>query len=329
MEYRRIGSLSVPVVGLGCNQFATAACDEATSIAIIHEAIDAGITYFDVADEYGQNYADPTERGGWGASEQVLGRALRGRRRDQVLIATKFGAHPHGEVRRGGNSPRWARTALEDSLRRLGTDYIDLYQVHFPDPGTPIAETLAVLDEFVRAGRVREIGCCNFSAAMLAEAEQAADTAGGRRFVSVQNQLNLFQRTALAEVLPACVELGLSFIPYYPLASGMLTGKYRRGAALPSGTRLTDGLMVGPQARDRLFSDKTFARLEALERFASDHGHSLLELAFAWLLAQPAVASVIAGAAKPGQVSVNAAAAGWRLTPEEAERATQAVLAAA
>ena len=328
MEYRRIGSLTVPVVGLGCNQFGTATCDETTSIAVVTEAIEAGVTYFDVADEYGQNYADPTDPRGWGLSEEILGRALRGRR-DQVLIATKFGARPHADRERGGASARWARIALEESLRRLGTDYIDLYQLHVPDASVPIAETLSALDEFVRAGQVREIGCCNLTAVMLAEAEQAAVGGGFRGFASAQNQLNLFQRAALHEILPACAELGMSFIPYYPLASGMLTGKYRRAAALPSDTRLTDGLMVSPEARTRLFSDKTFTRLEALESFAGERGHSLLELAFAWLLAQPAVATVIAGAARPGQVSANAAAAIWHLSPAEAAQATQAVLTAA
>ncbi len=328
MEYRRIGSLTVPVVGLGCNQFGTATCDEATSIAVVHEAIGAGVTYFDVADEYGQNYADPTDPRGWGRSEEILGRALRGHR-DDVLIATKFGARPHADRERGGASARWVRTALEDSLRRLGTDHIDLYQLHVPDLSVPIAETLAALDEFVRAGQVREIGCCNLTAAMLADAAQAAADGGWRRFASAQNQLNLFQRAALDEILPACRELGLAFIPYYPLASGMLTGKYRRAEALPADTRLTDGLMVSPQARSRLFSERTFARLEALEQFAGERGHSLLELAFAWLLAQPTVATVIAGAARPGQVSANAAAATWQLSPAEAAQATQAVLTAA
>jgi aryl-alcohol dehydrogenase-like predicted oxidoreductase len=327
MEQRRIGSLSVPVVGLGCNQFGTAACDEATSISIINEAMDAGITYFDIADEYGQNYADTTDPRGWGASEEILGRALEGRR-DEVLIASKFGARPHGDNARGGNSARWARTALEESLRRLRTDHIDLYQVHFPDPGVPIAETLSVLGEFVRAGQVREIGCSNFTAEMLKEADHVAASTGLRPFASAQNPLNLFQRAALDELLPTCEQLDVSFIPYYPLASGMLTGKYRRGMDLPSDTRLTDGLMVSPEARGRIFSDRAFARLEALEKFASSFGHSILELAIAWLLAQPTVATVIAGAAKPGQASANAKAAGWRLSPEEAGRATQAVITA-
>jgi aryl-alcohol dehydrogenase-like predicted oxidoreductase len=300
----------------------------ATGHRIVAEAVEAGINYFDVADEYGQNYADPSDPRGWGASEEILGQAVHGQR-DAVIIATKFGSHPHGDESRGGNSARWARVALEDSLRRLGTDYVDLYQVHFPDPTVPIVETLGVLDEFVRAGQVREIGCCNFTGVMLQEARRAADEEGFRPFVSVQNALNLFQRTALDDVLPVCQELGTVFIPYYPLASGMLTGKYRRGMALPSDTRLTDGLMVSAEGRDRLFSDKTFARLEALDKFARERGHSLLELAIGWLLAQPTVATVIAGAAKPGQATINAGAAAWRLSLDEADQATDAVVAAA
>ena len=322
MEHRNIGSLIVSVVGVGCNQFGTATCDETTSRAIISEALESGVTFFDVADEYGENYADPNDPAGWGASEEILGRSLKGHR-EQVVIATKFGSHPHGDESRGGNSARWARRALEDSLRRLRTEYIDLYQVHFPDPEVPIEETLSVLTDFVVAGKVREIGCCNFTSEMLHEAARSSNTGAFRPFVSVQSALNVFQRGALEDVLPACHELGMAFIPYYPLASGMLTGKYRRGMPLPSDTRLTDGRMVGPDARERLFSDRTFARLDALEGFAGERGHSLLELAIGWLLAQPRVASVIAGAAKPGQVASNAAATGWRMSLAEADQATQ------
>jgi aryl-alcohol dehydrogenase-like predicted oxidoreductase len=328
MEQRSIGSLSVSVVGLGCNQFGTATCDRGTSHKIVDEALEAGVNYFDVADEYGQNYGDPTDPRGWGLSEEILGQALAGRR-DRVVLATKFGSHPHGDESRGGNSAGWARLALEDSLRRLGTDYVDLYQVHFPDPGVPVTETLGVLDEFVRAGKVREIGCCNFSGEMVRDARQAAKEGGFRPFVSVQNALNLFQRGALTDVLPVCQDLDMAFIPYYPLASGMLTGKYRRGMELPSDTRLTDGLIVSAEARNRLFSDTTFARLEALEKFATERGHSLLELAVGWLLAQAGVATVIAGAAKAGQVSSNAGAAAWRLSPDEANQAVEALRLAA
>jgi aryl-alcohol dehydrogenase-like predicted oxidoreductase len=326
VEQRRIGTLHASVVGLGCNQFGTHACDEATSTQVIGEALDAGITYFDTADEYGAAYFDPNDPSGWGRSEEILGAALRSRR-DEVVIATKFGVHPHGDAERGGASARWARRAVEDSLRRLGTDRIDLYQLHFPDPSVPVDETLAVLDEMVTAGKVREVGCCNFSAAQLEEAADVAVAAGHRPFVSLQSALNLFQRGALDDVLPACERLGVAFIPYYPLASGMLTGKYRRGEPIPDNTRLSE--QVTEDARARLFSDRTFARLEALETFAAARGHTLLELAFAWLLAQPSVATVIAGAAKPGQAAANAAAAGWHLTPDDAEAAVQAIVDAA
>jgi aryl-alcohol dehydrogenase-like predicted oxidoreductase len=324
MEQRQIGSLGVSVLGLGCNQFGTRACDPATSERVILEAHDAGITFFDVADEYGQNYADRSVVGGWGASEEILGRALKDRR-DDVVIATKFGSHPNGDESRGGNSPAWVRVAVEDSLRRLGTDRIDLYQAHFPDPSVPIAETLGVLNELIADGKVREIGCCNFTAAMLTEADEAARSDGLQGFASVQNPLNLFQRKELTEAIPACETLGLAFIPYYPLASGMLTGKYRRGDELPSDTRLTDGFMVTPAVRDKLFSDKTFDRLEALEAFARSHDRSMLELAIGWLLAQPPVAAVIGGASKPGQATTNAGAAGWHMSRDEAAEATSLV----
>jgi aryl-alcohol dehydrogenase-like predicted oxidoreductase len=326
VEQRRIGTLHASVVGLGCNQFGTKACDEATSTQVIEEALDAGITYFDTADEYGAAYFDPNDPSGWGRSEEILGAALRNRR-DEVVIATKFGVHPHGDAERGGASARWARRAVEDSLQRLGTDRIDLYQLHFPDPDVPVDETLAVLDEMVTAGKVREIGCCNFSAAQLEEAADVAIADAHRPFASLQSALNLFQRGALDDVLPACERLGMAFIPYYPLASGMLTGKYRRGEPLPGDTRLSE--QVTEDARARLLSDRTFARLEALEVFAQARGHTLLELAFAWLLAQPTVATVIAGAAKPGQAAANASAAGWQLTRDDAAAAVQVIVDAA
>jgi aryl-alcohol dehydrogenase-like predicted oxidoreductase len=322
MEQRSIGSLQASVIGLGCNQFGTKACDEATSRRVIGEAIDAGITYLDTADEYGANYFDPTDPTGWGRSEEILGNVLR-TRRDEVVLATKFGARPHGDHERGGASARWAKEAIEDSLRRLGTDHIDLYQVHFPDPQVPIEETLGALRELVSAGKVREIGCCNFDAEQLTAAAPGGDRP---RLVSLQSALNLFQRGAVDAVLPTCNQLGMAFIPYYPLASGMLTGKYRRGDLPAGGTRLTDQL--GDDARQRLFSNRTFDRLEALEAYAAARGRTLLELAFAWLLAQPTVATVIAGAAKPGQASANAAGGGWRLTDDEAAEVTRVVVEA-
>lgn len=324
MEHRRIGALTVPVVGLGCNQLGTAACDAATAERIVGEAIDAGVTLFDTSDEYGRDYAHPEDLSGWGRTEEILGRALKGRR-DKVILATKFG--PLGDPRdpKGGGMFSWPRSeggargiaiAVEESLSRLGTDYIDLYQLHFPEPRFPVDETLGALDRLVREGKVREIGCCNFSGAQLREAAAAASTNGFRPFGSSQNMLNALQRGAAADVLPACDELGMAFIPYYPLASGMLTGKYRRGEPPPGGTRLVE--QVDEASRKRILSDRNFARLEGMEGFAKERGHTLLELAFAWLLAQKTCATVIAGAAKPGQVSANARAAGWRITPEEA-----------
>jgi aryl-alcohol dehydrogenase-like predicted oxidoreductase len=322
MEQRSIGGLSVSVVGLGCNQLGTRACAEPTATEVVREALDAGITIFDVADEYGSNYADPTDLEGWGRSEEILGKAL-GPDRDRVIIASKFGIRRHGHPEQGGGSARWANTAIEDSLRRLGTDYIDLYQLHYPDPDVPIEETLGALDEIAAQGKVREIGCCNMSGAQLSEAAVVARDEGLRSFVSSQNLLNLFQRAAETEVLPACQELGLAFIPYYPLASGMLTGKYRRGEPVPTGSRMSE--QVGEEARRKLLSDRTFGRLEALESYADARDHSLLELAFAWLLGHPNVATVIAGAARAGQASSNAVSGGWTLSPEEVTEVTRLV----
>ncbi len=224
------------------------------------------------------------------------------------MIATKFGG-AMDEQRRGAR-PEYVRRAAEDSLRRLGTDYVDLYQLHRPDPEVPIADTLGALDELVRAGKVREIGCSNFSAEQLREAEAAAR--GGARFVSVQNEYSLLHREPEAEALPECERRGLAFLPYFPLASGLLTGKYRRGRAAPQGTRITEGGW-----RSNMLTDENLERVEGLLAFAEGRGHTLLELAFSWLLARPAVASVIAGATSPAQVRGNAAASGWELTDAE------------
>ncbi|HEV2736502.1 MAG TPA: aldo/keto reductase [Longimicrobiaceae bacterium] len=295
MQKRKIGSLEVSVVGLGCNNFGTR-IDEAATAEVVGAALDAGIDFFDTADVYGK-----------GLSEEYLGRALGGRRGD-VAIATKFGSAM--DERRRGARPEYVRRAAEDSLRRLGTDYIDLYQIHRPDPEVPIADTLGALDELVRAGKVREIGCSNFSADQLREAEAAAR--GRARFVSVQNEYSLLHREPEAETLPECERQGLAFLPYFPLASGLLTGKYRRGQAAPQGTRITEGGW-----RSDVLTDENLERVEALVAFAEGRGHTLLELAFSWLLARPAVASVIAGATSPAQVRGNAAAAGWRLTDSD------------
>ena len=296
METRKIGSLEVPVVGLGCNNFGRRV-DEERSRAVIDAALEHGVTFFDTADVYGD-----------GQSETFIGRHL-GSRRDEVVIATKFG----GNMDAGGGAPRHVREAVEASLRRLGTDRVDLYQLHTPDASTPVAETLGALDELVREGKVREIGCSNFDAALLHEADDAARSRGTARFVSVQNELNLIDRTddALAEA----ERLGVAYIPYFPLGSGLLTGKFRRGADLPAGSRIER--FWSQEQRDEALTDATWDRIEMLSSFAEERGHTLLELAFAWLLSQAPVASVIAGATKPEQVRANAAAASWRLTEDE------------
>jgi aryl-alcohol dehydrogenase-like predicted oxidoreductase len=294
MNTRRIGSLEASVVGLGCNNFGQR-IDEATSIEVVHAALDAGITFFDTADVY----AD-------GKSEEYLGKAL-GARRGQVLIATKFG-HKRGHPHRGAH-PTYIRRAAEQSLRRLGTDVIDLYQLHTPDPAVPIADTLGALDELVKAGTVRDIGCSQFSVAQLRDAELAAKP-GAARFVSVQNEYSLLRRDPEQGVLQECERAGLAFLPFFPLASGLLTGKYRKGKGVPEGSRIADWFegKITPVDLDRI---------EALIAFAEARGHTILELAFSWLLAHRAVASVIAGATSPEQVHANVAAASWSLTAAE------------
>jgi aryl-alcohol dehydrogenase-like predicted oxidoreductase len=284
--------LQVSVVGLGCNNFGWR-IDAVASAAAVNAALDAGINLFDTADIYGA-----------GQSEEFLGRAL-GARRGEALIATKFGMQMD-EQRRGAR-PEYVRQAAEDSLRRLGTDHIDLYQLHQPDAQVPIAETLGALDGLVRAGKVREIGCSNFSGDQL-RAAGAAVREGGARFVSVQNQYSLVVREPEADAIPECVRSGIAFLPFFPLANGLLTGKYRRGQPLPEGSRARDGF--GP----KVFTDENLALVESLGEFAAGRGHTMLELAVSWLAAQPAVASVIAGAKSPEQVKANASAAGWRLT---------------
>lgn len=297
METRRVGSLQASVVGLGCNNFG-GRLDEAATKRVVDAAIDAGVTFFDTADAYGGT-----------DSETLLGRILAGRR-DRVVLATKFGSKID-ERRAGGARPAYLKSAVEDSLKRLRTDHIDLYQLHRPDPDTPIADTLGALSELVERGMVREIGCSNFSDEQIAEAEDAARP-GGARFVSVQNELSLLQRDAEREVLPACREHGLAFLPYFPLYSGLLSGKYKRGQPMPAGTRI-----AGSERWQQHLTDDNFDLLEKLTSFAEDHGHQLLDLAFAWLLAKPAVASVIAGATSAEQVRRNAAAGAWRLSEDQ------------
>jgi aryl-alcohol dehydrogenase-like predicted oxidoreductase len=293
VEKRKIGSLEVSLAGVGCNNFGWRIDAEGTA-AVVNAAIESGINFFDTADIYGG-----------GQSEEFLGRALKGRR-DKVLIATKFGMKM-AEGKQGGK-PAYILQAVEDSLRRLGTDHIDLYQIHQPDPSTPIADTLSALDELVKAGKVREIGCSNFSAVQLRQAAQATFQTGGAHFASVQNNYSLLHREPETEVLPECQRLGIAFLPYFPLANGLLTGKYRQGQPFPKSSRAEDGF--GP----KVFTDENLALVEQLRSFAESHGHTLLELSMAWLVAKPAIASVIAGAKTAEQVKANASSVAWRLT---------------
>jgi len=297
MDMRRIGTLEVSVVGLGTNNFGLSMQEDEVP-PVVDAALASGINFFDTADSYLE-------------SEERLGRAL-GRHREEVVIGTKFGS-PLGEDGTGGAAPSYVREAVERSLRRLGTDRIDLYQLHRPDSQTPIADTLGVLDDLVNEGKVREIGCSNFSAEQLREAK-AAVAPGGAHFVSVQNHYNLLNRVDEQGVLPECQRLGLAYLPYFPLASGLLTGKYTRGEAPPAGPRLH---RWGDRA-DSMLSDQKFDVVDALSAWAAARGHCLLDLAFAWLAAKPVVASVIAGATKAEQVRANVVAGVWQLSPEEA-----------
>jgi aryl-alcohol dehydrogenase-like predicted oxidoreductase len=302
MNYRRLGAsgLTVSAVGLGCNNFGRKLDADGTR-AVVDAAIEAGITLFDTADVYG----DPR-----GSSEELLGAALRGRR-DDVVLATKF-----GNPMDGGNGAdfgargarRYIVRAVEASLRRLATDHIDLYQMHNPDPGTPIEETLSALDDLVRTGKVRYLGNSNFAGWQIADADWTARADGRTPFISAQNQYSLLSRDVEREVLPACEHFGLGFLPYFPLDSGLLTGKYRRGEAPAAGTRLAG------ERYARWVEDADWDRIEALEAYGKERGHSLLEVAIAGLLAQPAVTSVIAGATTPDQVRANAAAGAWELS---------------
>lgn len=303
MEYRHLGrsGLQVSVVGLGCNNFGRR-CDAEQTKAVVDRAIELGVNFFDTANVYGVG----------GQSEEFLGRALAGRRHE-VVIATKFGMRMGDRPMESGGSRRHVMAAVEDSLRRLGTDYIDLYQFHTPDPRTPIEETLRALDDLVRQGKVRYIGHSNFAGWQAAEAHYVARAANLTPFVSAQNEYNLLDRRIERELVPACRAYGVSILPYFPLASGFLTGKYRPGETAPAGTRLAG---AGPLA-DRVLNEKNYSTLQRLEAVASSHDRTMLELAIGWLASQPHVASVIAGATKPEQVEQNVAAAEWKLSAEE------------
>ena len=305
MTFRQLGEsgLTVSTVGLGCNAFGARIDADQTS-AVVSAALDAGVTLFDTADIYGSRA---------GESEELLGKAL-GDRREDVVLATKFGMDM-----RGANGPDWGvrgsrryiRKAVEASLRRLGTDWIDLYQMHEPDPATPIEETLAALDELVSEGKVRYVGSSNFAGWQVLDADWTARSSGLERFVSAQNKYSLYDRSAEAELVPACEQVGVGILPFFPLEYGLLTGKYRRGAAAPEGSRL--------ESQSQRLEGADFDRIEALQHYAEKRGLSMLQVAIGGLAAQPVVASVIAGATKPEQVRANVEAGAWQPTDDDVE----------
>jgi aryl-alcohol dehydrogenase-like predicted oxidoreductase len=296
---RSIGAIPVPVAGIGCNNFGRR-IDESRAREVVDGAFEVGATLFDTADLYGS-----------GASEEFLGKALRSRR-DEAVIVSKFGMRTPPDGLSGGD-PAWVARACEASLTRLATDRIDVYLLHTPDDATPIADTLTAMSRLVDEGKVREIGCSNFSAKQLDEAEDAAKDKGVRRFVTVQNEYSLLAREAREEVLPACRRLGIGFMPYFPLASGLLTGKYRKGQPPPPGSRL-----AGRGGWDELMTDERLDMVERLAAFAEQRGHTILELSMSWLATHPEIASVIAGATSAEQVRENAEAVeAWRLSDDE------------
>jgi aryl-alcohol dehydrogenase-like predicted oxidoreductase len=305
MSYRRVGpsGLVVSVVGLGCNNFGRR-LDANGTRTVVDAAFDAGITLFDTADIYGTPH---------GASEEQLGAALKGRR-DEIVLATKFGMDMEGMngADRGARGSRgYIIRAVEASLRRLDTDYIDLYQVHAPDPATPIDETLSALDDLVRSGKVRYLGNSNFAGWQIADADWTARAAGRTPFISAQNQYSLLHRDVETEILPACEHFGLGFLPFFPLDSGLLSGKYRRGEKPAEGTRLA------LQRYHRWLDGADWDKIEALSAYGAERGHSLLDVAIAGLASRPAVTSVIAGATTADQVHANVAAGGWELTAQD------------
>ena len=303
MQYRNLGrsGLQISAVGLGCNHFGGRLDVDQTRI-VVDAALDAGITFFDTADRYG----------GFGGSETQLGQVL-GARRQNIVLATKFGGAMSADGPRMGGSRKWIVQAVEDSLKRLQTDWIDLYQLHFPDPLTPIEETLRALDDLISSGKVRYIGCSNLRPWELVEASFTAEIAKTNAFISAQEEYSVLKRGIETDLLPAARRYGLGILPYYPLANGLLTGKYKRDQ-MPDGARLTVNPAYGEHG---YINEENWTKVEKLRAFCDAKGRSLLELAFGWLLAEPLVASVIAGATKPEQASGNVAAAGWVLTAED------------
>jgi len=301
MELRAIGKsdLRVSAVGLGCNNLGRA-LDLEGARKLVHRALDLGVTLFDTADIYGNQ----------GGSEEQLGQVLGSRRKD-IVLATKFGM-PMSDTKKGA-SRAYIVQAVEDSLRRLKTDWIDLYQLHQPDPATPIEETLSALNDLIRAGKVRHIGCSNLSAQQVKEAASVAREKNLTPFISAQDEYSLLVRDVEAELIPTLESEGMGLLPYFPLASGMLTGKYIHGAALPEGTRMA----AIKRFQDRYMTEANWAIVDKLSRFCKARNRTLLELAFSWLLSRPVLSSVIAGATKPEQIEANVNAAGWKLSAEE------------
>jgi len=303
VEIRNLGrsGLRVSAIGLGCNNFGGRIDLEPTR-KVIHKAIDLGITLFDTADVYGNR----------GGSETLMGQVLGDRRKD-IVLATKFGNPMSDDGTKKGGSRRYIMTAVEDSLRRLKTDWIDLYQLHIVDPLTPIEETLRALDDLVRQGKVRYIGLSNVPAWQVVEAQWTSRTCGLNAFTSCQDELSLVMRGIDRDIMPMAQKYGMGVLPYFPLANGLLTGKYSRNAPMPENSRLT----TTQRLAERYLTDANWAIAEKLKDFAEKRGHTILELAFSWLLCRPPVASVIAGATKPEQLEQNVKAGGWKLTDDE------------
>lgn len=303
MQFRNLGpsGLRVSVVGLGCNNFG-GRIDDAAAKVVIHKALDVGITLFDTADIYGNA----------GGSEATMG-AILGDRRKDIVLASKFCMPMDKDGKLQGASRRYIMTAVEASLKRLRTDYLDLYQLHRPDPLTPIEETLRALDDLVRAGKVRYIGCSNLAGWQVVDADWTARAGNLARFISCQDEYSLLVRKHERELFPAMQSKGLSLLPYFPLANGLLTGKYKRNAAMPSGARMTKEAARAEQ----ILTDQNWTIAEKLDDFSRARGHTLLELAFSWLASKPFIASVIAGATKPEQVEANAKAASWMMNADE------------
>jgi aryl-alcohol dehydrogenase-like predicted oxidoreductase len=302
MEQRKLGEsdLRVSVVGLGCNNFGMLPIER--SRQVVDRAIACGITLFDTADVYGNR----------GGSEEQLGEILGPRRKD-IVLATKFGMSMDDAGTKKGASRRYIMEAVEASLTRLKTDWIDLYQLHQPDPNTPLEETLGALNELVVQGKVRHIGCSNLSAAQVREAATISQSKGWAHFISAQDEYSLLVRGIERELIPELERQGMALLPYFPLASGLLTGKYKRDEAAPAGTRMA----VMKRLADRYMTDENWPRVERLQAFASSRGHTLLELAFSWLASRPCLSSIIAGATRPEQIEQNVAAVNWKLSPEE------------